>query len=475
MQERYIAAADLGSSKIGLTVAKVEGEHVEIIYYKETPSDGIFYSYVRSPKKAAAALRQAIQKAEEDLKIKLLQLVVGLPRYKVHQEIASAKVERTDPGDCISKDEIEILKSIAIDEYPINHEAKEVIFSAVAQSFSADEDLLRVSENDVIGVTADYLEGNFKVFIGGEKPISNIDVMLNEVGIAMARKIFTPNAIANTVLSETERENGVALVEFGAGVTSLTIFKDNLLRHYSAIPFGSKSITTDIKYECGFNEALAENIKLAYGACMPEKLQSLGEKILQINDDESGSYEQLPVKYLSEIITCRAKEIVEAVLFQIQASGYADHLRNGVVITGGGAELVNLNALIKAMSGYTVRIGYPRPQLFSAPGCPEATNPSAAASIGMILESKKEAHLNCTVEFVPEPEPEEENKPEGEETPADGTLFGDGDVIAQTGTNKKSKGKSKDGKPKVTWTKRLAQSLESVFDNTMGSIFDGME
>ena len=96
--ERYIAAADLGSSKIALSVAKIEGDDIQVIYYKETPSDGIRNSYVFNPKRAAAPLRNAIREAEEELNIKILQVVVGLPRYDVRQEIASARMERSFPS-----------------------------------------------------------------------------------------------------------------------------------------------------------------------------------------------------------------------------------------------------------------------------------------------------------------------------------------------------------------------------------------
>ena len=333
-----------------------------------------------APQRTATALKAAVTEAEEELKIRILQLVVGLPRYYVTQVAGSAGMKRSNPDSCITREEINNLKSMAIDSYTLDDEVKDEIYGAVAQSFSADTDITGASESDIIGVPGETLEGNFKIFIGAKRPVRNIDVMLNEMGVALARKVFSPNAAAQAVLTEAEKENGVALVEIGAGVTSVTIYRGRLLRHYSSIPFGGRSITNDIKSECGFTEALAENIKLAFGACLPDKLQNLSDKIIQINDNENGSYEQLSVKYLSQIITCRVREILEAVLYQIQQSGYADQLRNGVVITGGGAMLVNMCQMLKEMSGYTVRIGYPRTQVFSSGGCPGATEPSASAS-----------------------------------------------------------------------------------------------
>lgn len=473
--ERYIAAADLGTSKIALSVAKVDGEDVQIIYYKEVPSDGIRYSCVFAPKRAATALEKAIKDAEDELGIKILQLVTGLPRYNIRQESASAKMERSDPYSCITREEVNNLKSLAIDSYPLEDEMKEEIYGAVAQSFSADDDLVCASEDDVIGVTAENLEGNFKIFIGSKKASSDLDTMLNFTGIAPARKIFIPTAVAQAVLTEAEKENGVALVEVGAGVTSLTIYKGGLLRHYSSIPFGGKSITADIKYECGFNERLSENIKLAYGACQPDKLQSLSEKVIQINDDENGTYEQLPVKYLSEIISCRAKEIIDAVLFQIQESGFADNLRNGIVLTGGGADLVNFANLLKEMSGYVVRIGYPRTRKFSSGGCAGVTETSAAATIGMILEAKRDSHLNC-IDEATAPAEERDETPELD-SEGNGELFQGHDVSGEVITPNPKK-KKKDGKNKITWTsifrKKMSDKLEGVFDNTVGNLFDSM-
>ena len=251
------------------------------------------------------------------------------------------------------------------------------------------------------------------------------------------------------------------------------------MRHYKSIPFGGKSITSDIKYECGFTEELAENIKMAFGACIPDKLQTLNEKIIQINDNENGSYEQLPVKYLSEIITSRANELINAILFQIQESGYSSKLRNGIVLTGGCANLVNFANMIKELSGYTVRIGYPLSQVFSSGGCPGVSETSAAACIGMILEASKDSRLNCIEEApVSRDKVNEDTDTQGLDAPSiddnEGRLFEDphGEVITPTK-------KKREQNHKITWTTKLKQKftsgLEKSFDNTVGGLFDDMK
>ena len=398
MEERYIASVDLGTSKLAVCVSRILGQDVQVIYYKETPSQGIRYSYVNNPGKVETVLRDALSQAQQELKIKIQQVIVGLPRYYVRQENASAMMDRTDPDTQIEDNEVRTLKSMALEEYPLTDSKNEVIYGAVAQSFST-EDSLNELENDIVGMTAEKLEGNFKVFIGSRRHSINIDNVFNSMGIAIAKKYFTPGITARAVLKEEQMENGVALIDIGAGVSSVTIFKGKIMRYYAAIPFGGNSITRDIKTECNFSFELAENIKKAYGACMPGKLSALGEKSIQIVDENDEPTAQVTVKYISEIITARMKEIIEALLYHIQASGYAseDTLRAGVVVTGGGAELVNCANYIKDISGYSVKIGYPR-RFFSCEGCPEAAEASAATSMGMILAAKSDKLLNCVNE-----------------------------------------------------------------------------
>ncbi len=482
MEERYIASIDLGSSKLALTVARIDGENVQVIYYKETPSDGIYYSYVRNPKKVEVPLREAIKEAETELNIKKIrQVVVNLPRYYVYQETANGSIERD--GDCITQEEVDSLKEMALNSYPITDDKNEVLYGAVAQSFST-EDCFQQVEGDIVGMVSNLLEGNFKVFIGRKRPTENIDVVMNDLDVAIARKYFLPEVTARAVLGTEEMENGVALIDFGAGATSVSVYKGKIMRYYSAIPFGGKAITNDIRSECGISESLAENIKLAYGACMPDKLVTLGEKIIQIHDEHGVPYKQLPVKYLSEIITARAAEIVNAALYLIQESGFADDLRNGIVITGGGANLTNLANFIKELSGYNVRTGYPR-HLFSATGCPGIYDTGAVSSIGMILAAKGDPHLNCLDKPKPKPVPVEtpadsaegeaepvETSPEDPGDVTDGTLI-DPEKFGEEQQPKKQPRQPKERKKWPIWTKinKIGESVGKIGETVGEKLF----
>ena len=500
MQERYIATVDLGTSKLALCVAKVVGENIQIIYYKERPSDGIRYNCVYNPKRAAGPLRAAIRDAQDELQIKISQVVVGLPRFNVYQETARAEIKRSDPSSLIGDEEIAALKGMALDSYPLTDSNKELIYGAVPQSFSTDSFI--GSEEDVVGSPSESLSGNFKIFVGDKRAVRNIDIMLNEADVALAQAIFTPSAVGEAVLKEDEMSNGVALVEIGAGVTSLSIYQGGIMRYFYSIPFGGRNITTDIRLECAFDDELAENIKLAFGACLPDKLQTMGDKVLQISDEENGTYDNLSIKYLSEIITSRCREIVQAVLYVIQDSGFADRLRCGIVLSGGCANLANLTNLIKEESGYNVRVGFPLSRKFSSDGCPGIGEAEAAASVGMVLEASADPFLSCIAEVSPEQEKAGEKAPVNEPKPDEdgqGNIFhqDDFDKVVKEKIVKNPGGRHKPQtreprppkqpkQPKsdkasginILWqkvTKTVGSVLEGTFENTLAGFYDDMD
>ena len=398
MEEKYIASIDLGTSKFGLCVARVNGEDIQIVYYKETPSEGIRTSLIANPMKAAKRLKDAIREAEQELMIQILQVVVGMPRSEVAQVTASARIERTNADDYISSEEVDSLKSIALETYPLSNPERQIMYGAVAQSFSIDDEIQLV-ESEVVGTLSASLEGNFKVFVG--------------------------NRSATTALD--------------------------------------KIITNDIRTECSISEDLAEKIKKRFGACMPGKLASLSEKVLQIRLEPP--FKEVPVRYISEIIDCRCREIVDAVLYYIQESGLQNSLRSGLVITGGGAELANFIPLIKDMSGYEVRKGYPR-YMFSASVGSGVYSTSATSAIGMVLAAKEDHLPDCVTKPEKPEEPAEEEMVEVEvtnETPTvpDDMLFAPEDFGAPVEPEEKPKPEPKVKKVKVA--KKEGTGFLSIF------------
>ena len=177
MEERYIASVDLGTSKFAVCVARVQGEDIQVVYYKESPSQGIRYSYVFSPLKVEQGLRKAITEAQQELKVKIQKVIVGLPRYYVRQETASAETERPDPESWIREEEVKTIKSVALESYPLGDSKTEVIYGAVAQSFST-EDSLNELETMAYDTDASALSS-----LGREMALVRVVIVLQTIGI----------------------------------------------------------------------------------------------------------------------------------------------------------------------------------------------------------------------------------------------------------------------------------------------------
>lgn len=463
--DRHIVAIDLGSSKISLTVAKVNGQDIQVIYYKETASNGIRYSSIYNDLHARKALEKAVQEAEAELDIKITQAVVGMPKFPIRQESGNAMIQDRGEGAEITEEDIATLKKFAQSVYPIEDDSKEAIYGSVAQSFSDGENF-QIIEEEIIGMGSDTLEGNFKIFIGKKGNLNKIDSLMNKSGIVPMRKYFTAESTARAVLRESEMESGVALIDFGGGCTSVSIYQGKIMRHYASIPFGGKNITNDIKSECQISERLAENIKLEFGACMPDKLLSLSDKILSISGNGSETNKQLSVKYLSEIITARVEEIIMAILYEIEKSGFADSLRSGIVVTGGVAQTANLANLIYDISGFRVRIGYPQ-KTFSCEGCDGLAETSAATAIGLIMSSINDSTINCATVKESEPVTEaifEEIGVVGNQEEPQGSLFKSDEIETV----------DPEAKPKTKTKKNSGGGIFRIFTNKVTKTYNSL-
>lgn len=393
LDDRHIVAIDLGSSAIRLCVAHALQDELQVDYYREADSEGIRSSIIYNPQLVAGTVGAMVREAEEAFMGKVTQVVVGMPRKDVVELTASMSVTRSAPDDYISREEIRNLKELALDSYPLPSPEKHEIYGAVAQAYEIDGGLT-LTERNVVGTISPTLEGRFRVFVGRRQATVALDKVFNSLGIVVARRFFTPETTASAVLTDVEKSGGVALVDIGGGVTSVSVYQGGILRHYASIPFGGKSVTGDIQTECSLPDELAESIKKKFGGCLPDKLGPLSEKVLDIRVADPPM--ELPVRYLSEIVGSRYREIVDAVLYLIQESGLMDSLRCGIVLTGGGSEQAHLVAMFKERSGYRVRTGKPRNLFTSAVG-KDVFSTMSANVLGMVLAARDIPNLECLV------------------------------------------------------------------------------
>ncbi len=407
-EERYVAIVDFGSSKISLCVCEaVNGAPSEVLFKEELPSEGISRGNILNPQKVAAPLKELIVKAEEKTGLKINEIVANLPRWNVKTLSLSQKTKRDENKGYINQEEILSLKDLASEQLTSKlNKNTEILYGILAQSYSTD-DFIQVDESEIIGSSSSFLEGHYLGFVGAKKYKDNIDRVFNELGIAAFGYEFTPICHPESLLRKEEMDRGAALVEIGSEVTSLSIYHKGSLRYYGSFPFAGRVVSEDIHTECNISEKLAENIKLGYGFCTPERLQTLSDKTLKI-ETPSGDYQQLPVKYLSEIISCRMMEIIHCVMHLIGESGYADKLRSGIVLSGGGSLIHCCCSLVSNMTGLPCRIAYPE----------NFASPKDNSLQAMLIKSCRNQHINCAIK----------EEAAGETTKADMELFAPNEI-----------------------------------------------
>lgn len=483
MEDRHIASIDIGSSKIALMVAHIDGNDIQVVYHKSLASKGVNYGGVINSTRAGEVISRLIQDAEQSIGARITQVIVGTPRYRIVECDASAQINRTDPSTGITEEEFLSLKDMATTDCPVGDPDKESVYGCVHQSFSTDEDIQMYDEDEIVGMMSETFCGNYKLYIGKKTLLDNIDRIFNKLNIVATRQ-FSPSVLGDVILSRDEKDSGVALIDMGANVTSVSVYTGGVLRHHASIPFGGHSITNDIHIESGFSEKLSENIKLAYGCCTPERLAHLSDKIIRVTYRESGNYRDIKVESLAQIIRAREKEIIDAMLWEIESSGLADELRSGIVLTGGAAEMCNVSHLAGALSGYSVRIGYPRSN-YDCQGYPSARSAAAATCVGLIMSVKSNKNINCTGDVITP-------LTEGGDTKTN-TLFGPENGGTDNGGNdnqggnpggkdKSEKNKKEEPRRKsknsASWTwgfrKKIGDLVYKV-DDTIGGLFDDEE
>jgi len=193
-------------------------------------------------------------------------------------------------------------------------------------------------------------------------------------------------ASSEAVLSQEEKEAGVALIDIGGGTTDLAIFKDGIIRHTAVIPFGGNVITEDIKEGCSIIEKQAELLKTKFGSAWPGENKE--NEIVSIPGLRGRDPKEITLKNLSKIIHARVVEIVEQVYLEIKNYGHEDTKKKliaGIVLTGGGAELKHIKQLVEYITGMDTRIGYPNEHLSGSSEI-DLSSPSYATAVGLLMK-----------------------------------------------------------------------------------------
>ena len=328
MAKEFIVAIELGSSKVtGIAGQKnLDGSINVLAVVKEDSSSFIRKGVVYNIDKTAQCLQNIVKKLETQLKQQVVQVYVGVGGQSIRG--VRNVITRDLPAGTIVTDAM--VDELVDANRTMDYADQEILDTAV-QEYKVDTQF----QQDPVGIQCTHLEGNYLNILQRKAFYKNFNKCFEAAGIPIAEILNAPLALADAVLTEQERRSGCALIDIGADTTTVSVYSKNILRHLAVIPLGGSNITKDI-VTLQMEESDAEKMKLKYGSAFTDNNDIDNTLKYSIDSDR-----QVESRKFIEIVEGRLEEIVENAWYQVP-NDFCDKLLGGIVLTGGGANMPNI-------------------------------------------------------------------------------------------------------------------------------------
>jgi len=380
MNKSYSVGLDIGTTKIVAMVGeKNQFDKVKILGVGKSQSLGVHRGVVNNITQTIQSIKIAVDEAQSKSGVNVKEVAVGIAGQHIRSLQHSDYITRENPDEVINENDIDKL----IDQvYKLVMLPGEEIIHVLPQDFKVDG---QSEIKEPIGMYGSRLEANFHIVVGQVSSIRNIGKCIKSSGLEMGDITLEPLASSDAVLSEEEKEAGVALIDIGGGTTDVAIFKDGIIKHTAVIPFGGNVITEDIKEGCSIIGNQAEQLKIKFGSAWPG--ENKDSEIVSIPGLRGRDPKEISLKTLSKIINARVVEILEQAYLEIKNYGHEDSKKKliaGIVLTGGGSQLRHLKQLTEYVTGMDTRIGFPGEHLA---GDSNKYNPIYSTAVGLLMKA----------------------------------------------------------------------------------------
>lgn len=387
----YIVAIDLGSSSVKVAAASKDHDgRLNIIDLITKPLEGMSCGEVTNIEQVTSAARAALVELEANLGIKVSEAYTGISGQDIKSADSSyfVYVSGEDHEIC-EEDVIKLHESMTSLQPPEGV----CILDRTPQKYVIDSNEETMQP---VGRFGQQLEATFNFTLGSRSTIERLSKAFSRLGIRQ-RKLFTDaQATAAAVLTEDEKELGAAVIDIGAGCTDICIWQDNIMRYVGVVPVGADSINRDIR-SIAIPERFIEKLKIAHGyavaAHIPDDRKAQSIKIKGRTQREN---KEISFFNLAQIIEARMVDIVEAVIEEIKESGYAEKLGAGIVLTGGGAMLRDVEVLFRERTKYDVRVGASEPNLVNDSSLEISDDMRNSSVIGLLLLGMAESNMQAS-------------------------------------------------------------------------------
>ena len=375
-KEKIVVGLDIGSTKIcALVGRKDKYGKVEILGMGKAESHGVIRGVVTNIDKTVNAIAEAIEEAEKQSGIDIRVVNVGIAGQHIKSITQRGSINRNTDDEIT----IEDVNRLTNDMYRTVTPPGSEIIHVMPQDYTVD---FETGIKEPVGMSGVRLEADFNIITAQTSAIKNINRCVKRTGLEIQNLILEPIASSMSVLTDEEKEAGIALVDIGGGTTDVAVFYENIIRHTAVIPFGGHIITSDIKEGCRIMEHQAERLKIKFGKAIGDEANE--NEFVSIPGLKNRATKEISVKNLARIIEARMQEIIELVHNELIKSGYVNKLVGGIVVTGGGSQLKYCQKLFQYMTQMDTRVGHPNEYL-GRTKVEIAKSPMYATTVGLVL------------------------------------------------------------------------------------------
>jgi len=376
-RENIVVGLDVGTTKTCAIVGEITSAGIDIIGIGTYPSSGLRKGVVVNIDSTVDSIKRAVEEAE---------LMSGCEIRSVYIGIAGSHIKGLNSYGIVA------VKGGEVDEYDV----KRALEAAKAIAIPLDRKVIHIlpqyyivddqdGVKNPIGMSGVRLEAKVHVVTGSVTSIQNIIKSVNRVGLDVNDIILEPLASSEAILSQDEKELGVALIDIGGGTTDIAVFADGSINHTAVLPLGGSYVTSDISVGLRTPVLEAEKIKIKYGCTYTPLIPQ--NEIIEVPSVGGRNPRNVSRQVLGEIIEPRIEEILGLAHREIVKSGYDDLLAAGVVLTGGTATLEGITELAEQIFNVPVRKGYP----VGVGGITDIiNNPMYTTGVGLVVYGTKD-------------------------------------------------------------------------------------
>ncbi|KKQ96154.1 MAG: cell division protein FtsA [Candidatus Levybacteria bacterium RIFCSPHIGHO2_02_FULL_39_36] len=387
---QIVVGVDIGSSKIATVIGQLGDESINILGVSEVLSRGIRKGQIVDIEEAASSINASLEAAERMAGYSVDQVFVSLSGAYILSQNSKGVVAISQPNGEIEESDVQrVLEAAGAVSTP----STTTILHVLPKTFTVDGE---GGIKDPVGMTGVRLEVDTHIITANSVSVKNVQrVLEQEAGVGVWSLVFSGLASSLSVLTDTEKELGVILIDIGAGITNVCIYVDGALSHSSVIPIGARHITNDLAIGLRISLDSAEKIKFFLSKKFSKKKHEDKEEENPDELDLSGlnlleELRKVSQKTLVEgIMKPRLNELFTMVGIELKKSGFATQTPAGVVITGGGAKTAGAEESAKRMLSMPVRIGMPKGM---SGLIDDVETPAFATATGLLFYAKSFKH-----------------------------------------------------------------------------------